>query len=261
MNPKCARCDKTVYPVEKLNILDKAWHKGCFNCETCHMTLTMKTYQALDKKPYCKTHYPKLQHTQVADTPEGRRLAENSANFSQVKYHADYETTKGQVTEVTDTPEYRTATANTSVQSAAKYSGHVSSNSSTPAKSSYTPPADAPRQAAIPHFHREPEPAEEEEEEPAPAADSYADQYEDDYNTTAQDNYEQEEAASPSAGGGDAGPVYVAMYDYDAGDSDEVTFVEGDRIYNVEIIDDGWMQGTVERTGESGMLPSNYVEL
>ena len=29
---------------------------------------------------------------------------------------------------------------------------------------------------------------------------------------------------------------------------------------NAEVIDEGWMTGTVERTGETGMLPSNYVE-
>lgn len=50
------------------------------------------------------------------------------------------------------------------------------------------------------------------------------------------------------------------MYDYTAGDDDEVSFQEGDRIINSEIIDEGWMTGTVERTGETGMLPSNYVE-
>jgi len=54
--------------------------------------------------------------------------------------------------------------------------------------------------------------------------------------------------------------VFVAMYEYDAQDDDEVSFVEGDRIINSEAIDDGWMYGMVERTGCAGMLPSNYVE-
>ena len=56
------------------------------------------------------------------------------------------------------------------------------------------------------------------------------------------------------------GPRYVAVYDYTAADDDEISFVEGDSILNVEVIDEGWMTGTVERTGDSGMLPSNYVE-
>jgi len=58
-----------------------------------------------------------------------------------------------------------------------------------------------------------------------------------------------------------AGAAYVAMYDYDAQDTDEVSFIEGDRIINTEAIDDGWMSGEVERTGDVGLLPANYVEL
>jgi hypothetical protein len=50
------------------------------------------------------------------------------------------------------------------------------------------------------------------------------------------------------------------VYDYTATDSDEVSFVEGDIIIDSNIIDDGWMEGRVERTGQYGMLPSNYVE-
>ncbi|XP_064644108.1 LIM and SH3 domain protein Lasp-like isoform X13 [Lineus longissimus] len=55
-------------------------------------------------------------------------------------------------------------------------------------------------------------------------------------------------------------PRYQALYDYSAGDDDEVTFQEGDIIVDTETIDPGWMMGRVERTGKSGMLPSNYVE-
>jgi len=50
------------------------------------------------------------------------------------------------------------------------------------------------------------------------------------------------------------------MYNYTAADDDEVSFREGDYIINAEIIDEGWMIGTVERTGQKGMLPTNYVE-
>jgi len=50
------------------------------------------------------------------------------------------------------------------------------------------------------------------------------------------------------------------MYDYDAQDSDEVSIREYDSIANVEILDEGWAMGTVERTGERGMIPSNYIE-
>ncbi|MEQ2162133.1 hypothetical protein GOODEAATRI_016673, partial [Goodea atripinnis] len=43
-------------------------------------------------------------------------------------------------------------------------------------------------------------------------------------------------------------------------DHDEVSFRDGDVIINAQPIDEGWMYGTVQRTGKSGMLPANYVE-
>ncbi|PWA28422.1 hypothetical protein CCH79_00015917 [Gambusia affinis] len=56
------------------------------------------------------------------------------------------------------------------------------------------------------------------------------------------------------------GKTVRAMYDYMAADSDEVSFKDGDVIVNVQSIDEGWMYGTVQRTGKTGMLPANYVE-
>ena len=53
---------------------------------------------------------------------------------------------------------------------------------------------------------------------------------------------------------------YRALYDYIAADDDEVSFMDGDLIVDVTVIDDGWWEGRVERTGQYGMLPSNYVE-
>ncbi|KAG7331128.1 hypothetical protein KOW79_005097 [Hemibagrus wyckioides] len=56
------------------------------------------------------------------------------------------------------------------------------------------------------------------------------------------------------------GKTVRAMYDYIAADNDEVSFKDGDVIVNVQSIDEGWMYGTVQRTGKTGMLPANYVE-
>lgn len=50
------------------------------------------------------------------------------------------------------------------------------------------------------------------------------------------------------------------MYDYSAADDDEVSFMDGDVIEDVQQIDEGWMYGRVQRTGQQGMLPANYVE-
>ncbi|XP_037060664.1 nebulin isoform X9 [Peromyscus leucopus] len=57
-----------------------------------------------------------------------------------------------------------------------------------------------------------------------------------------------------------AGKIFRAMYDYMAADADEVSFKDGDAIVNAQAIDEGWMYGTVQRTGRTGMLPANYVE-
>uniref|UniRef100_A0A4W3GUW2 Nebulette n=1 Tax=Callorhinchus milii TaxID=7868 RepID=A0A4W3GUW2_CALMI len=106
MNPLCARCGKIVYPTEKVNCLDKYWHKSCFHCEICRMTLNMKTYKGYEKKPYCNAHYPKQSFTIVADTPENIRLKQQSELQSQVKYKENFEKSrKLGFSIVTDTPE------------------------------------------------------------------------------------------------------------------------------------------------------------
>uniref|UniRef100_A0A3B4G7N5 Nebulette n=1 Tax=Pundamilia nyererei TaxID=303518 RepID=A0A3B4G7N5_9CICH len=94
MNPPCARCGKIVYPTEKVSCLDKNWHKGCFHCEVCKMTLNMKNYKGYDKKPYCNAHYPKTSFTIVADTPENLRLRQQSELQSQMKQPRPYKTIK-----------------------------------------------------------------------------------------------------------------------------------------------------------------------
>ena len=42
------------------------------------MTLSMNNYKGFDNLPYCGAHVPKAKATTVVDTPEMRRLAENS---------------------------------------------------------------------------------------------------------------------------------------------------------------------------------------
>lgn len=50
-------------------------------------------------------HCPQARATAVADTPESRRLAENTRLQSQVKYHEEFEKQKGKFTQVADDPE------------------------------------------------------------------------------------------------------------------------------------------------------------
>ncbi|KAK1330972.1 hypothetical protein QTO34_008916 [Cnephaeus nilssonii] len=135
MNPNCARCGKIVYPTEKVNCLDKFWHKACFHCETCKMTLNMKNYKGYEKKPYCNAHYPKQSFTMVADTPENLRLKQQSELQSQVRYKEEFEKNKGKgFSVVADTPE---------LQRIKKTQDQIS-NVSAPAPVGHTTPAFLP---------------------------------------------------------------------------------------------------------------------
>ncbi|XP_071156373.1 LIM zinc-binding domain-containing Nebulette-like isoform X21 [Mytilus edulis] len=107
MNPPCAKCTKIVYPTEKLNCLDKIWHKGCFKCQSCNMTLNMKNYKGYNKFPYCNAHYPTTKPTQVADTPENRRIADNTKIQSNIAYHKDFEEGKGKYIQIEDPVEMK----------------------------------------------------------------------------------------------------------------------------------------------------------
>uniref|UniRef100_A0A8C5H6H9 LIM and SH3 domain protein 1 n=1 Tax=Gouania willdenowi TaxID=441366 RepID=A0A8C5H6H9_GOUWI len=225
MNPPCSRCNRIVYPTEKVNCLDKVWHKGCFSCEVCKMTLNMKNYKGFNKTPYCNAHYPKTNFTPVADSIENLRLKKQSQMQSQVHYKEEFEKSKGKgFSAVADTPE---------MQRFKKAQDQISNVSITavlyiyrllrfPSPGAYQQPA------ASQNYHFEPTP------EPVPQA-----------------------AAAPPPS---AGKRYRAVYDYAAADEDEVSFMDGDVIVDVQQIDEGWMYGRVERTGQQGMLPANYVE-
>ncbi|EGD74711.1 hypothetical protein PTSG_06072 [Salpingoeca rosetta] len=225
--PKCARCEKSVYPTEQLKCLDKLWHTSCFNCEICHTKLTMKTYRGFDKKPYCKAHYPEQRATQVADTPESMRLKKQTERQSVVTYQKQYNETKGHYVGSSSDKSMESAQRAANLASNVSYKQEAPKMAAPPAQ-----PAAPPAQPAAPPA--QPEPVAQPEPEP-----------------------QQAEPQAPAPAGGDR---WVAVFDYDAADSDEVSFKEGDVIINVQTIDEGWAQGTVERTGESGMIPSNYIE-
>ncbi|XP_069504693.1 nebulette isoform X3 [Ambystoma mexicanum] len=350
MNPQCARCGRVVYPTEKVNCLDKYWHKGCFHCEICKMTLNMNTYKGYDKKPYCNAHYPKQSFTTVADTPENLRLKHQSALQSQVKYKKDFEESKGRgFSIVTDTPELQRLKKTQEQISNVKYHEDFEKTKGR----GFTPVVDDPvtervrRNTQIvsdaaykgvhPHvveMDRKPgiivdlkvwrtdpgsifdiDPLEDNiqsrslhilsekanrlnkhQSTPASAAElSVGDDRSDIsemnpsisiFSEGTRPSYEEAPVLpgtyqqSPPQGYGymhqtsmssmksmHSQPhspslrTYRAMYDYSAQDEDEVSFRDGDYIMNVQPIDDGWMYGTVQRTGKSGMLPANYIEL
>lgn len=50
------------------------------------MTLNMKSYKGFNKLPYCEAHIPKAKATTVAETPELKRIQENTKIQSNVSY-------------------------------------------------------------------------------------------------------------------------------------------------------------------------------
>lgn len=57
----------------------------------------------------------------------------------------------------------------------------------------------------------------------------------------------------------DLGLTAVALYDYQAADTDEITFDPDEIITNIDMIDEGWYRGKCR--GKIGLFPANYVEL
>ncbi|XP_059609181.1 LIM and SH3 domain protein Lasp isoform X2 [Phlebotomus argentipes] len=420
MNKSCARCSKIVYPIEELKCLDKSWHKACFKCHECGMTLNMKTYKGFNKLPYCEAHIPKAKATTIADTPELKRIAENTKIQSNVQYHAEFEKLKGKVTQVADDPETLRIKQNTMHISNVAYHGDLEKKAAMEKQREAAEVSDTyTRVSAVPagqqlqlqqqqpygqqpgynnrtnvvhssshpsggliHAHQQQQQINQ----------KYYDQYENyarpasysnnnqsaGYNSQmvagygnsyhhppaqhtpayTQNAYAQNNHYSQMGGGfnnataagigkiadydpltdgprnvpntqrpsstliyssdrnsvnstqgrrigsvADMDPangvfgaaveqqqnhmyqqqqqhnqmrhsqaqqqpqragkmrVFRALYDYEAQDTDEVSFAEGDVIFEVDSIDAGWMTGRVERTGKVGMLPANYVEL
>ncbi|XP_036411054.1 nebulette isoform X1 [Megalops cyprinoides] len=271
MNPPCARCGKIVYPTEKVNCLDKNWHKGCFHCEVCKMTLNMKNYKGYEKKPYCNAHYPKQSFTIVADTPENLRLKQQSELQSQVKYKKDFEESKGRgFSIVSDTPELQRLRKTQEQISNAKYHEDFERTKGR----GFTPVMDDPNlerarrnnqmisDAAYKGVH--PQVVEMDRRPGIIVAPVLPGAY---HQSGHQQGYGYMHQTSMSSMRSVQSPprsspmrVYRALYDYAAQDHDEVSFRDGDVIINAQPIDEGWMFGTVQRTGKSGMLPANYVE-
>ena len=57
-----------------------------------------------------------------------------------------------------------------------------------------------------------------------------------------------------------SGQRALIQYDYDKNEDNEVELKEGDYVTNIEMVDEDWWMGQ-NKYGESGLFPSNYVEL
>jgi hypothetical protein len=52
----------------------------------------------------------------------------------------------------------------------------------------------------------------------------------------------------------------IVQYDYEKAEENEIELVEGQVVTNIEMVDEDWWMGTNSK-GESGLFPSNYVEV
>ncbi|KAL1501058.1 hypothetical protein ABEB36_006457 [Hypothenemus hampei] len=318
MNKRCARCEKTVYPTEELKCLDKVWHKLCFKCKDCGMALNMRNYKGFNKEPYCDAHVPKAKATTMAETPELKRIAENTKIQSNVKYHADFEKSKGKFTQVADDPETLRIKQNTKIISNVAYHGELqrkaemeqrrqlNENGNSSNDNIVRIPQSLISQPQQHYQQQQPQQQQQQQQQQHQQQPKHAtatmvgkiadcdpqvsslgsNQYQ---NSPYSARTSQTLIYNSEIGGGvvepaptrqigsvhdmdpvnhnygslgmGTGRVYRAMYDYEAQDVDEVSFQDGDLIINVSSIDRGWMTGEVQRTGQVGMLPANYVQL
>ncbi|XP_069685108.1 LIM and SH3 domain protein F42H10.3 isoform X2 [Periplaneta americana] len=281
-------------------------------------------------------HIPKAKATTMAETPELKRIAENTKIQSNVLYHAEFEKAKGKFTQVADDPETLRIKQNSKIISNVAYHGELEKKAAMEQKRvmsgengesvgdaddlNMPPPPQVPPPAepinhhhsmgVQSHHHHHHVPGKIADYDPlveAPRNSPYS------ARQSATVIYTSDRGAvtspptrrvgsiadldpvnnfygslstdyrPPSSGSGSANNynnhvvttpiinqnqptklqssgVYKAMYDYDAQDSDEVSFLDGDLIVNCTPIDEGWMTGLVQRTGQTGMLPANYVE-
>ncbi len=77
---------------------------------------------------------------------------------------------------------------------------------------------------------------------------------------TATAAFGQQAAESAQPGAHESGKRALVQYDYEKAEDNELELREGEYVTNIEMVDDDWWMGQNPR-GESGLFPSNYVEL
>jgi hypothetical protein len=294
------------------------------------MTLNMRNYKGFNKDPYCEAHIPKAKATTVAETPELKRIAENTKLQSNAMYHADFEKAKGKLTQVADDPETLRIKQNSRIISNVAYHGDLqkkaameqkrningeladntkssadAENMNVKQKESVTTLPDKPipntthlqgpnihqnspysaRQASTVIYTSERGPVNSpggwrigsiadldpvnnyygsltsgQNDSAALQQPSSHQQHQVLQNHQHQQKSSQQQQPMYNLPPQGSGRVYVAIYDYEADDRDEVSFLDGDLIVDCTPVDQGWMTGVVERTGQMGMLPANYVK-
>lgn len=239
----------------------------------------------------------------MAETPELRRIAENTKLQSNVRYHEDFEKSKGKFTQVADDPETLRIKQNSKIISNVAYHGELQkkaemeqkrtinengSNATTNNVSAIV--LDDKNANVVPALTPTPPSVSPQPVIGNPSSIGKIADYDPPLNTgpgvgvSPYTSRNQQTLIYTSDRGavsnppqrhigsvhdmdpvnhnyGSLGKVYRAMYDYTAQDHDEVSFIDGDLIINISDKVEGWMTGEVQRTGQVGMLPANYVKL
>ncbi|KAK8117100.1 SH3 domain-containing protein [Apiospora kogelbergensis] len=113
----------------------------------------------------------------------------------------------------------------------------------------HEPPRSLPTRPIEQELPREEDlPAEEEEQDPRASAAAVA-----------QEQFGQD-AVTDVQGATSGGRRALIQYDYEKAEDNELELREGEYVTNIEMVDEDWWMGT-NSTGESGLFPSNYVEL
>ncbi|NXO19184.1 LASP1 protein, partial [Oriolus oriolus] len=214
--------------------------------------------------PSLGRHYPKQSFTMVADTPENLRLKQQSELQSQIRYKEEFEKNKGKgFSVVADTPELQRIKKTQDQISNIKYHEEFERSRMGPSPSEGSEPERRNSQESS-GYRRAAEQQHQPPHHGQPGAPGEAGQPPEGLFHIPHIPQFKDPPFPPTPVQDPAFPPipkrFRAVYDYNAADEDEVSFQDGDTIINVQQIDDGWMYGTVERTGDTGMLPANYVE-
>jgi hypothetical protein len=76
----------------------------------------------------------------------------------------------------------------------------------------------------------------------------------------AETTFGQNAPSNANQGSHASGKRALVQYDYEKAEDNELELTEGDYVTNIEMVDEDWWMG-MNSKGESGLFPSNYVEL
>ncbi|XP_071154241.1 uncharacterized protein [Mytilus edulis] len=66
---KCDLCQKSVYAAERIEAGNKPYHKLCFKCSDCKMSLNLNNYKQAHGILYCTKHFQEHVVSKNTQTP------------------------------------------------------------------------------------------------------------------------------------------------------------------------------------------------